>query len=107
MALEDSTLLARADGLLESEIDGEAVMMSIEKGQYYGLDAVGTEIWNLLETPRSFGEICADLLARYDVEPETCRADVGRFLEALLRDGTLTVVEPGEAADQEEPRSAE
>ena len=107
MALEDSTLLARAEGLLESEIDGEAVMMSIERGEYYGLDEVGTEIWRLLERPRSLGEICASLLERYEVEPETCRADVARFLEGLLSDGTLTIVGPEEAKGQEGPRSSE
>ena len=111
MALDDTTVLARADGLLESEIDGEAVMMSIDKGEYYGLDAVGTEIWRLLVEPRSFGEICSELLERYEVQPERCRADVGRFLAGLIRDGTLRIVEPEgakerPASDQADPPSA-
>lgn len=105
MALEDSTVLARADGLLESEIDGEAVMMSIEKGEYYGLDAVGTEIWQMLDRPLTFGQICAALLDRYEVDEETCRADVRRFLTSLLRDGTLRIVETGGAGDQGSPPS--
>ena len=100
-------MLARADGLLESEIDGEAVMMSIDKGEYYGLDAVGTEIWQLLERPRSFGEICEVLLERFEVDPETCRADVGSFLTGMLGDGMLRLVEPDGAGDQDASASAE
>ena len=89
------TVLARSDEVLEAEIDGEKVMMSIEKGEYYGLDATGSEIWQLFEQPRSVAEICDQMIARYDVEPEECERDVVAFLDDLVSDGTLRV-EPGQ-----------
>ncbi len=91
--LDLATVLARSDEVLEAEIDGEAVMMSIEKGEYYGLDATGTAIWKLLEKPRSVGEIFQVMQERYDVEPDVCRHDVETFLGDLLSDGTLRIVD--------------
>ncbi len=87
------TVLARSDEVLEAEIDGEKVMMSIEKGEYYGLDATGSEIWQLFEQPRSVAEICGEMVARYQVEPEECERDVVAFLGDLVSDGTLRLVE--------------
>ena len=70
-------------------------MLSIENGKYYGLDTVGTDIWNLAREPRSIEQICQALLDRYDVEPETCRNEVTELLETLVADGSLVVVPGG------------
>ena len=89
--------------VLERAIQGEkivitkhdvpkAVMLSIENGKYYGLDGVGTDIWNLVVEPRSVAEICEKLLERYDVDAETCRGEVTSFLETLIADGSVVVV---------------
>jgi hypothetical protein len=90
--LDSEAVVGRADGVLEAEIDGETVMMSVEKGEYYGLDSTGSEIWAMLAEPRSVGEICAELTGKYDVEEEECLREVTAFLEDLLSDGTLRIV---------------
>jgi hypothetical protein len=92
VALEPSTVVVRSHAVLANEIDGEAVMLSIENGKYYGLDGVGTDIWNLVSEPRSIGAICTELLDRYDVDAETCRNEVIEFLEVLVADGSVSVV---------------
>ncbi len=56
-----------SDVIVASDIDGEVVMMSIEKGEYYGLDMIGSDIErergrrltyvSNLETPREKGDI--------------------------------------------------
>ena len=92
MALESSTVVVRSDAILAAEIDGEAVMLSIENGKYYGLDPVGTDIWNLASEPRSIGQICNALRDRYDVDAETCRQEVTELLEVLVADGSVVVV---------------
>jgi len=38
----------RDDTLLSAVIDGEVVLMSVEKGRYYALDAIASDIWELL-----------------------------------------------------------
>ncbi len=48
------TILQRKSDLLFNEIDGEVVMLSIENSEYYGMDKVGSRIWELLEQPLSF-----------------------------------------------------
>ncbi len=89
--IEAATMLTRSEDILDAEIDGEAVMMSIEKGEYYGLDKIGSEIWEMLAEPRSLAQLCDALLERYDVGPEECERDVVAFLETLLADGSVLI----------------
>jgi len=41
MTLDPTTLLSQSGSALATEVDGEVVLIGIETGQYYGLDAVG------------------------------------------------------------------
>ncbi|RYY47868.1 MAG: PqqD family protein [Sphingomonadales bacterium] len=80
------------DALVSAEVDGELVGLSVEKGVCYGLNAVGTRIWALLETPRSLDDLCAQLTDIFDVEPERCEREVVALLGELRSEGLVTVV---------------
>ena len=75
--------IVRNSGLLDSEIDGETVMMSVEQGNYYGLNQVGTEIWKLIESPVIVRDICSTLVKEYKVEQSACEKEVLSFLNDL------------------------
>jgi hypothetical protein len=75
--------LVRSDEPLTALVDGETVMFSPAHGQYFGLDSIGTRVWELLDEPRSIDDLCAILTGEYDVDPETCRADVAALVEDL------------------------
>ncbi len=77
------TVLQRKQDMLFNEIDGEVVMLSIENSEYYGMDKVGSRIWELLENPLSFKALTAKLLEEYDVTEEQCNADTLAFLKKL------------------------
>jgi hypothetical protein len=75
--------LVRSEEPLTALVDGETVMFSPDQSAYFGLDEVGTRVWDLLGEPRSIDEVCAILRDEYDVEPERCRADVVALVDQL------------------------
>jgi hypothetical protein len=79
----------RADGLLTADIDGELLMMSVEQGRYFNLNAVGSRIWELLAAPVKVDGLVEALTAEYDVAPAEARQEVERFLGALRERGLL------------------
>jgi hypothetical protein len=91
--LSPATVVARNDGFIQAEIDNEIVALDIEKGACYGLNAVGSRIWTLLESPIHIGDICEKLLTEYDVEPATCERQVLDLLEELRTEGIITTRE--------------
>ena len=83
--------VSQIEDIVASDIDDEKVMMSVEKGQYYGLDPIGSRVWELIEKPIKVSDLIDALLLKYDVDRETCERDVLAFLEDLYEDGILQV----------------
>lgn len=67
------------------------VILDLARGVYYGLDPVGSRIWDLLQDRRLLGEVTSTLLAEYDVEPSVCRTDLMKFLASLEREGLIEI----------------
>jgi hypothetical protein len=89
----DSVVAARPD-LVAAPMDDKLVMLDLAKGKYFGLDDVATAIWTAIAAPVRVADLCADLMARYNVAPEICRADTLEFLNRLREEGLVKVYEP-------------
>lgn len=83
MNIDRQSILLRNNDIVFSEIDGETVMMDANFENYFGLDSIGTRVWQLLEEEISFGQLCEKLLNEYDVNQETCLNDVVPFVQHL------------------------
>ena len=83
-AIDINAGIARNEEIVSGKMDDEIVMMSIEQGEYYGINPVGSRIWELLEQPRTAAGLCDILLEEYDVTAEECRRDVLEFLRQLF-----------------------
>lgn len=86
-----NSMVSQSAGLVAADMDGQKVMLNIDKGKYYGLDDIGSRIWELVEKPRTVRELVAVLLKEYDVEDETCQRDVLAFLNKLHTQGLIAV----------------
>ena len=75
-------------------LDGEAVLLDLGSGTYFGLNEVGTRIWQMIEAGVDEPAIVASLSAEYAAEPATIAADVRRLL-GELRSRRLIVAEQG------------
>jgi len=87
---EDSTVVASRDQV-SSDLGGEAAILDLKAGTYYGLDDVGHRIWGLIQQPRSVGEIRDVLVDEYEVEPDRCEQDVITLLQRLADEGLVDV----------------
>ena len=85
------TVISQIGEIVASDIDGETVMMSVENGKYYGLDDIGSRIWELIERPVKVSDLIDTLLKRFDIDRETCERDVLKFLNGLNDDRILKV----------------
>jgi hypothetical protein len=84
MKLSIHTTLARNSEIISSKIDDEVIMMSIEEGKYFGLDSIGSIIWELLEESNSLKEILPQLISEFEVSEEQCQKDCMTFILDML-----------------------
>jgi hypothetical protein len=80
-----------AQDQVSCDLAGEAAILNIKSGVYYGLDPVGARIWNLIQEPREVAEIQSTITSEYDVEPERCAQDLAELLQKLLAEGLIEV----------------
>jgi hypothetical protein len=85
----DDARVARADGLVASEIDGDLVILSIDSGHFFHLNATGSRLWDLLDAPMTVAELCDKARQRFAVDADECRRDVGAFVQGLRDKGLL------------------
>ena len=77
------------DGVLVQEIDSESVLLNINTENYYGLDEVGTRMWQILKDAPSISQAIDLLLDEYEVERTTLLTDIEIFLKHLVEKGLI------------------
>ena len=83
MKASDGRRLVTSQSVVRAELEGEAILLNLETGIYFGLDQLGNEIWTALQQGVSEDDILSRLLDEYDVEPSRLRADMANFLKEL------------------------
>jgi len=90
--IELTTSITHSDSQVFADMDGEVVMMSVEKGNYYNLDNIASRIWTLIEQPITVNALCDNLVQEFEVERDTCVQDVLPFLQELQKDNLIKIV---------------
>jgi hypothetical protein len=96
------TIVGAASDQVSCDLDGEAAILNLKSGTYFGLDPVGAFVWNQLATPRPVSTIATAMLEHYDVEPERCRSDLLVLLSQLNERGLLELQPPIVSPDNDE-----
>jgi Coenzyme PQQ synthesis protein D (PqqD) len=91
LALSASSAVVATSDQVSSDLVGEAVILSLSSGIYYGLNEVGASIWNLIQQPKTIKEIHEALLQEYDVEASQCEQDILTLLIELSAVGLIEV----------------
>lgn len=75
--------IIKSDDCVETEVDGETVLMHAGTGRFFSLEATGQRAWNLLETTDTFDGVVKAMLAEFTVDEATCKMDLGELFLAL------------------------
>jgi hypothetical protein len=90
MLSSDSIVVAAKDQV-GCDLAGEAVILNLASGVYYGLDAVGARIWHLIQAPKAVRDIRDALLREYDIDAERCERELLALLQELAGHGLIEV----------------
>ena len=71
---------------VSAELKDEVVILSLQTGEYYGLDPIAADIWALIQQPRTVADVRDALLARYDgVTRAECEQQTLALLEEMAQ----------------------
>ena len=91
MKISDTERVSRADDVVETELDGYTMLMSLEAGRYYSLSPTGTFLWARMAEATPVADLVRAAEAGYEAGPGEAGADVLEFLGDLADRGLIRV----------------
>lgn len=86
--------LVPPSAVLFQELDGESVLLHVQRGSYYGLNSTGHAMWQALISSDSIQEAYDQLLATFDVTPEQLKEELTTLIDDLVSHELLEEVHP-------------
>src|SRR5438034_11249446 len=81
---------------LSRELQGETVLLQMDTGEYFGLDEIGTRIWQLISEKGDLDEVESAMLEEFEASREVLVTDLQRVVDELAA-RHLIEIEPGTA----------
>ncbi|HTS93211.1 MAG TPA: PqqD family peptide modification chaperone [Stellaceae bacterium] len=88
--LSPTSRVRRSEDQIAAPVDDEIIILSVERGSYFGLDDIGSDIWERLASPIRVDALCDALAAEYDADRATIERDVLALLDKLAAAGLVS-----------------
>lgn len=89
--IDINTIIIKNTEIDDTDLDGEKVMMNLDKGQYFMMNEVGSKIWDIIEEKVSVKQIIKRLREEYEVDEEICKDNVINFLGQLNKADLINI----------------
>lgn len=100
MAITADTFVQASPDQVSCDLEGEAALLNLKTGVYYGLNRVGAMIWKELQSPIQISNVCDHVTTAYpQPQRDQVIADVFELLNELIEAGLVTVVPSPPAAE--------
>ena len=89
--LSRDSIISAVKEQVSCDLAGEAAILDLKSGQYYGLNPMGARIWTLIQEPRSIAEVLNTLLNEYEVDASQCEQDVMALVQKMAATGLIEI----------------
>jgi hypothetical protein len=89
-----NAVLSASTDQVSTNLNGEVVILGLTDTVYYGLEEVGTRVWQLLQTPTTLAALVDRVVAEYDVARDEAAADVAGLVADLRARNLVTIELP-------------
>lgn len=72
-------------------IDDEMVILDTQSENYFGLDAMGSVMWQILQQNPSINDLKNALLEQYEVDENILQADIEKFIQQLEQNKLISI----------------
>ena len=87
----DEQRIVCSPDVLSRVLDGEAVLLNLESGSYFGLNAVASRVWELIGEGCTTAALRSALVAEFEVSEDVAARDLAELLSSLRDRGLIRV----------------
>ena len=89
--MNSTDILVASPDQVSCDIGNQMAILNLKSGIYYGLDSVGSRVWELVQTPRRMEELEAKLLAEFDVQPGKLQPELRGLCQSMSDAGLIEI----------------
>jgi len=89
--MEKNHKISISPEVMSQVVSGETVLLDLKSESYFGLDEVGTRIWQLFQEKDDVQGVIDAMLDEYDVEAAQLETDLNQLLEKLIEAGLVSL----------------
>ena len=89
--IDDTMMVSRRETMIAADVGNEAVILDIQSGYFFQLNRTAAQVWGLLESQITAGELCAKMAESHLVDSAICRGDVMDFIADMRDRGLITI----------------
>ena len=89
--IDDAATITLTQDQLAATIGDEVVLLGLETGTYYGLEAVAAHVWRHLQHVHTFGEVVDEVMNVFEARRDDVVRDVSEFVRTLEAEGLVTI----------------
>ena len=89
----ESKKITISEEALSQEVNGETVILDLKSESYFGLDEVGTRIWQLLLENGDVKKVFDVMLDEFDVDEDQLEADINKLINDMVKNGLLQIAD--------------
>jgi hypothetical protein len=89
--LSTSSVVVAVKEQIHSNLAGETVILNLDSGVYYGLNEVGSRVWEMVQEPVAVNAIRDALLEEYKITADDCEKELLSLLETLAENRLIEV----------------
>lgn len=91
MAISFRARVSVPSRVLLQRLGEESVLLDLQSESYFGLDPVGTRMWEALTKTKDVEAAYQQLLSTYDIDARHLRQDLEGLIDKLVANGLLEI----------------
>lgn len=91
MSINLDTPISIPESIYTQEVGEETILLDTKGGKYFGLNPIGTRMWQLLRQHGALRPVYETMLAEYEVAPERLESDILALATKMAEKGLLNL----------------
>ncbi len=90
--LNENNIIKQNEDSIWCDLDGSAVLLSIENGSYYEMNHIGTKIWLKIAEEIKIGQLVDEFTVKYKLDRTECKTQVLAFVDDMKKENIIDVI---------------
>src|SRR5665811_1839446 len=91
--IQTDNYLVKDNDVLFTSMGEDAVLLHVQRGDYYSLNRVGARLWLLTDGSKKISDLATEIIKEFDISQEGAEKDIIELAEQLAKEGLVKVGE--------------